>query len=190
MLHPTAQPALETSRYGAWPGVTAGQARRLRTPPSFAVSSEVWYCTKVLLADGCCDQGQLHAIGHVSAETALSKTRQSRVPGTVTDVGLVCGTLGCSSLSACYSLSPVTTALTYTTTEDGFAVMITTASVITLTRTDLSAATANGGVAKFCPSTASKAEATTAAAALSSGGGGSGLWCPRRRRSMRSTMTP
>lgn len=81
--------------------------------------------------------------------------------------------MGCA-VESCYPISPATTTLTYTTTEDGAAVTITTTSVTTSTPPDVSSVTGHGAVAKFFPSTVSKTEAT-ASASPSSGSGSGGL---------------
>lgn len=70
--------------------------------------------------------------------------------------------MGCA-VNSCYSLSPATTTLTYTTTEDGTALTITSTSVTISTPTTISTVTADGAVPKFFPSTVSKTEATASA---------------------------
>ncbi|KAJ4413431.1 hypothetical protein N0V82_008555 [Gnomoniopsis sp. IMI 355080] len=82
--------------------------------------------------------------------------------------------MGCA-VESCYTLSPATTTLTYTTTEDGTALTVTSTSVTTPTPTTISTVSGDGAVAKFFPSTVSKTEATASAGSSSdatSGGGG------------------
>lgn len=81
--------------------------------------------------------------------------------------------LGCG-LYSCYTLTPATTTLTYTTTDDGSVLTITTTSVTTSTSTDIATATGDGAVAKYYPSTLPKTAATETAVA-SSGGSEGGL---------------
>lgn len=81
--------------------------------------------------------------------------------------------MGCA-VDSCYSLTPATTTLTYTTTEDGAAMTITTTSVTTSTPTTISSVTSDGAVAKFFPSTVSKTEATASAGSSSGDSSGNG----------------
>lgn len=79
--------------------------------------------------------------------------------------------LGCG-LNSCYTLSPATTTLTYTTTEDGSVLTIKTTSITTATPTDLATATGDGAIAKYYPSTVAKTKATESAGAASGGSAG------------------
>lgn len=81
--------------------------------------------------------------------------------------------MGCA-VASCYSLTPATTTVTYTTTEDGTALTITTTSVTTSTPTTISTVSDDGAVAKYFPSTVSKTEATAVPGSTSDGNGGSG----------------
>lgn len=80
--------------------------------------------------------------------------------------------MGCA-VESCYSTSPSTTTLTYTTTEDGSVKVITTTSVTTpALPTGDSASTAGvGAVPKYYASTVSKSPATSTSTSSSSGGG-------------------
>lgn len=78
--------------------------------------------------------------------------------------------MGCA-VSSCYSTSPSTTTITYTTTRDGSAETITTTSVSTPTSpTSGSSGTGDSAVAKFFPSTEPKATATSSSDSGSAGG--------------------
>ena len=82
--------------------------------------------------------------------------------------------MGCA-VSSCFSLTPVTTTLTYTTTEDGSDVTVTTTSTNTPTPSNLSTVSGDGAVAKYYPDTLSKTEATATAGASSGGGNKGGI---------------
>lgn len=81
--------------------------------------------------------------------------------------------MGCA-VESCYSTSPSTTTLTYTTSEDGSAQVVTTTSVTThALPTGESVSTAGvGAVPKYYASTVSKSPATSTSTSAAGGGGG------------------
>lgn len=79
--------------------------------------------------------------------------------------------MGCA-VDSCYSTVPSAITVTYTTTEDGSALIITTTSVTTpALQTGTASSTGDGGVLKVFPTTAAKEKATSSAGSSSGSAG-------------------